>query len=161
MVDKTLSYLDYIKLLDILKSYSSTHFADELISNLLPSSNPHEVKQKQDKLESVLEVIKWDGKIPLSDIPDVDNLRKRLSVRDAILSSEDFILISTFLRACADISAFLKRAHVKEPYLEIVVDTLKPLHNVKSRIMKTINVEGFIEDTASYELSKIDPISLA
>ncbi|MDR2018300.1 MAG: Smr/MutS family protein [Syntrophobacterales bacterium] len=155
MVDKTLSYLDYIKLLNILKSYSSTHFADEMISGLLPLSDPSEVMEKQEKLGSVLEVIKWDGKIPLSDIPDIDDLSKRLSVRNTVLGSEDFILISHFLSACDDISSFLRKTHVRGPYTEEVLEALRPLHTVNSRIMKTINVEGFIEDTASYELSKI------
>ena len=54
MVDKTLSYLDYTRLLDIFKSYSSTHLADELISSLSPVSNPDEIQERQDKLGSVL-----------------------------------------------------------------------------------------------------------
>jgi len=155
MIDKTLSYLDYLRLLDILKTYSSTHFADELISVLLPLSDPHEIRERQDKLGSVLEIVKWDGKIPLTDIADVGDLAKKLVIPNAVLAPEDFILISYFLRACADISAFLKKAHVKEQYTETVLEALKPLHEVGSRIMKTVNPEGFIEDTASYELSKI------
>jgi DNA mismatch repair protein MutS2 len=155
MVDKTLSYLDYTKLLDILKSYSSTHFADELIAGLVPSVDLNEIKARQDKLGAILEVVKWDGRIPLTDIPDVRQLIMRLSVRDALLEAEDFILISFFLKACGDVSAFLKRAHAREPYVEVAAEIIKPLHPVSSRIMKTINVEGFIEDTASYELSKI------
>ena len=155
MVDKTLSYLDYLRLLSILQGYSSTHFADEQISGLLPASDINEIKERQDKLESVLDIIKWDGRIPLTDIADVSELSRRLSVPNALLAPEDFNLISSFLRACADISGFLKKAHIKEPYTEKVIDALKPLHSVNSRITKTINAEGFIEDTASYELSKI------
>jgi len=155
MIDKTLSYLDYLRLLDILKRYSSTHFGDELISGLLPLSDPQEIGERQDRLGSVLEIVKWDGKIPLTDIADVGDLAKKLLIPNAVLAPEDFILISYFLRACADISAFLKKAHVKEQYTETVLEALKPLHEVSSRIMKTVNPEGFIEDTASYELSKI------
>ncbi len=155
MVDKTLSYLDYIKLLDILRRYSSTHFADEMIGGLSPLVDPAEIRERQDRLEAVLEVVKWDGKIPLSDIPDIGELSKRLSVRDAIIETEGFVLISFFLKACGDISSFLRRSHAKSPYIESLLTALKPLHPAQSRIMKTINVEGFIEDTASYELSKI------
>ncbi|HEY3275758.1 MAG TPA: endonuclease MutS2 [Syntrophorhabdaceae bacterium] len=155
MVDKTLSYLDYTKLLAIIKSYSSTHFADESIDALAPLEDPERIKGRQDNLEAVLSVVKWEGRIPLSDIPDIGYLLKRLAVRDALLETEEFILVSSFLRACGDISGFLKKAHATAAYVEALVETLKPLHPAYSRIMKTINPEGFIEDTASYELSKI------
>ena len=69
MTDKTLSYLDYRRLLDILKSYSQTRLADELVSGLLPFSDPDAVQERQEKLAGILEVVKWDGRIPLSDIP--------------------------------------------------------------------------------------------
>ena len=84
-----------------------------------------------------------------------NSLLKRLSVRDAVLEAEEFIVIASFLKACADISGFLKRSHATDPYVLELRENLKPLHPAYSRIMKTINAEGFIEDTASYELSKI------
>ena len=155
MVDKTLSYLDYTKLLIILKRYSSTRLADELIDGLTPSADRGEIEERQDKLDAVLEVLRWDGKIPLTDIPDISTVLGRLAIRDALLEAEDFILISSFLKACADVSGFLKRSHADAPYIGTLREALKPLHPAYSRIMKTINTEGFIEDTASYELSKI------
>ena len=71
MVDKTLSYLDYTKLLDILRKYSSIHFADEGIDGLVPLTDRGEIEDRQNKLQAVLEIVKWDGRIPLTDIPDI------------------------------------------------------------------------------------------
>ncbi len=155
MVDKTLSYIDHTKIIGILKSYSGTHYADELIDTLAPLSDPEAIKARQDRIEAVLEVIKWDGRLPISDIPDVDLILKRISIRDGVLGAGEFIAIAQFLRACADIAAFLKRTLCKTPYVQEIVSLLKPLSSAYSRILKTVNGEGFIEDTASYDLSKI------
>ncbi|MBA4418170.1 MAG: hypothetical protein C0392_09710 [Syntrophus sp. (in: bacteria)] len=155
MVDKTLSYLDYTKITNIIRTYSSSNYADDLIATLTPTTDLGAIKERQDKIEAILEIIKWDGPIPLSDMPDIQDVIKRISIRDALMEAGEFICVARFLRACGDISGFLKKALHKGPYVELIIDTLKPLNAACSRIFKTINAEGFIEDTASYELSKI------
>ncbi len=155
MVDRTLSYLDYVKLLDIFKQYSSTPFIDQLISNLKPLNNLEAIEERQNRIEAILEIIKWDGKIPLSDIPDIRDIIRRVFIKDSVLEAQEFVFVSGFLKACSDIAMFLKKAHNKKPFVETILERIKPLLPVYSRISKTVNVEGFIEDTASYDLSKI------
>jgi DNA mismatch repair protein MutS2 len=155
MTDKTLSYLDYLKLLDIIKSYSLTPFAKESISLLRPLDSLPDIESRQDKIEAVMELVSWEGKLPLTDIPDIRGILKRISIKDAVLEEKEFLGVTRFLRACADLSIFLKNAFNKKPFVEEILSQLKPLTSVYRRIAKTINIEGFIEDTASYELSKI------
>ena len=71
MIDKTLFYIDYLKLLDVIKAYASTSLIDDLVSNLRPASSIDEIEARQDRLEAVLELIKWNGHVPLTEIPDV------------------------------------------------------------------------------------------
>jgi DNA mismatch repair protein MutS2 len=155
MTDKTLSYLDFLKLLDILKNYSLTPFAKESILLLRPLDSLSDIESRQDKIEAVLELVRWEGKLPLTDIPDIRDILKRISIKDAILEEKEFLGITRFLGACDDLSIFLKNAFNKKPFVEEILLQLKPLIHVCRRIAKTINSEGFIEDTASYELSKI------
>ncbi len=155
MVDKTLSYLDFTKIIGILKTYSATHFADAHIESLGPLSDLNAIHEKQDRIEAVLNVVKWDGRIPISDIPVTGPVFKKIAIRDAVLNEDEFIAVAGFLKACADIRVFLKKAFHKAAYVDEAVDSLNPLNDMYSRILKTVNAEGFIEDTASYELSKI------
>ncbi len=155
MTDKTLSYLDYLKLLDILRSYSLTPFANESIASLRPLISLQEIESRQDKIEAVIELVRWEGKLPLADIPDIRDILKRIFIKDAIIEEKEFLAIARFLRACDDLSIFLKKAFNKKPFIEEILQRLKSLTPVYRRIAKTINAEGFIEDTASYELSKI------
>jgi DNA mismatch repair protein MutS2 len=155
MIDKTLSYLDYLKLLDIIKLFSSTPFVDQAISAMRPLQDREEIEDRLDRIEAILEVIRWDGKLPLSHIPDVRQAVKRISIEDSLLEVVECIMLSEFLRACEDLLRFLKKAFVKKPFTDLVIGKIDPLTAVYRRIVKTVNVEGFIEDTASYELSRI------
>jgi len=155
MTDKTLAYLDYLRLLDILKGYSLTSFAEESIRSLRPLETVSEIESRQDKVEALIELVRWEGNLPLGDIPDIRDILKRISVREALLEEKEFLAVSQFLRMCEDLSSFLKRAFNKKPFIEEILNRLNPLIPVFRRIAKTINIEGFIEDTASYELSKI------
>lgn len=155
MTDKTLSYLDYLKLLGIITSYSLTPFSKESIISLRPLDSLPDIESRQDKIEAIIELARWDGKLPLADIPDIRDILKRISITDAVLEEKEFLDVTRFLRACDDLSIFLKNAFNKKPFVEEVLSQLKPLTPAYRRIAKTINSEGFIEDTASYELSKI------
>jgi DNA mismatch repair protein MutS2 len=155
MVDKTLSYLDYLKLVEIIFHFLSTPYIDDSTHQLKPLQNKTEIEERQDRIEAVLEVLKWDGKIPLSDIPDIRDILKRLSINNSVLETQDFISIAGFLRACDDVGSFLKKAHEKKPFIEEALNTIKQLPTLYKRISRSINPEGFIEDSASYELSRI------
>jgi len=155
MINKTLSYLDFIKLLDLLKQYISTLFSSQLIDTLRPLQTIEEITERQDRIEATIEIIKWDGKIPLAGIPDIRDVVKRISIEDAILDIYECLSIGYFLKICNEIVVFLKKAHNKKSSIVDTTEKIKPLQQVYIKIFKTINHEGFIEDSASYELSKI------
>ncbi|OPY79028.1 MAG: Endonuclease MutS2 [Syntrophorhabdus sp. PtaU1.Bin153] len=154
MTNKTLQYLDYLKLLDILKRYALTPFTEESITNLRPLHTLEAIKERQNRIEAVLDVIRWEGRFPLSDVPDIRSILKRVAVRNAVLEEKEFLSLGSFLKACEDIANFLKRAYNKKPFIEEIIHRINPLVAAYRRIAKTINPEGFIEDTASYDLSR-------
>lgn len=155
MIDKTLEYIDYLRLLEVLRSYSSTPFIDERISNLRPLAGLDEIEDRQDRLDAVLEVVRWHGPIPLKDIPDVREKLRHLTLEESVLEASDFLALGHFLGGCKGVLGFLKKALEKAPYIESIVESMKAASEVSARIRKTVNEEGFIEDSASYELSKI------
>ncbi len=155
MVDRTLSYLDYLKLVEIIFHFSSTPYIDDSVHQLKPLQKKSEIEERQDRIEAVLEVIKWDGKIPLTDIPDIRDVFKRISIDNSVLETQDFILIAGFLGACDGVSSFLKKVFEKKRFIEEASRNIKQLPTLYKKISRSINHEGFIEDSASYELSRI------
>jgi DNA mismatch repair protein MutS2 len=155
MADKTLEYVDYLKLLEVIQRYSSTGFISEELRNLRPLSTLHEIEERQERIDGALEIIKWYGPIPLGDIPDIRKQAAGLSLPEFTLEIADFLAVAQFLSSCRGVAAFLRKAVKESPYIESVIEGIKGLPEVSARIRKTINEEGFIEDSASYELSKI------
>lgn len=155
MIDKTLEYIDYLRLLDVLRNYSSTQFIDERISDLRPLSRFDEIAERQDRLDAVLDIVRLHGPIPLKDIPDVREKLRHLALEDSVLEAPDFLALGQFIGSCKGVLAFLKKALKRAPYIESVIEGMKTAPEVSARIRKTVNEEGFIEDSASYELSKI------
>jgi DNA mismatch repair protein MutS2 len=155
MIDKTLEYIDYLRLLEVLRNYSSTPFIDQRISDLRPLTGLGEITDRQDRLDAVLEIVRWYGPIPLKDIPDVTEKLRHLTLEESVLEAADFLALGYFLAGCRGVLGFLKKALKKAPYIESVVENMKSASEVSAKIRKTVNEEGFIEDSASYELSKI------
>lgn len=155
MADKTLDYIDYLKLLEVIKRHSSTGFINETIENLRPLATLSEIEERQGRIEDVLDVVRLHGPIPLGDIPDIRKAVAGLSLPEFSLAIPDFLALGRFLAGCKGISAFLRKAVKKGAYIESVIESIKTLPDMASRIRKTVNEEGYIEDSASYELSKI------
>jgi DNA mismatch repair protein MutS2 len=155
MIDKTLSYLDYSRLLEVLKHYSSTPYIEDSIETLTSLQDVSRVNERLDKVEAVMEVVKWDGRIPFYEVPDVRGILTRLRVPGSVLEPKGFLGVSGLLRNCSDVAGFLSRAHIKKPFVNSLIERILPLTRIFEKISKTISSEGFIEDTASYELSRI------
>ena len=155
MIDKTLQYVDYLKLLDVIQTYSSTPFIADRIADVRPLPSVTEIENRLDRIGDTLEIVKWHGPIPLKDISDVREKLKALALEESTLEVSDFLSIGHFLASCKGVAGFLKKVLKKSPYVESMIDGIKPVTEVAARIRKTVNEEGFIEDSASYELSKI------
>ncbi len=155
MVDKTLLYLDFLKLLNIIVQYSSTPFNTDLIAGIRPLKRCAEITERQEKIDALLEVIKWDGRVPFSEIPDIGDIIKRVFIRDSVLEAQELLLTAGFIRACDDILSFLKRTHNKKPFIMEALGGIRRLTALHTKISRAINIEGYIEDSASYELSRI------
>jgi DNA mismatch repair protein MutS2 len=155
MVDKTLEYIGYLKLLEVIKSYASTTYSSDRIADLRPMADQQEIEKSLDHMEGVLDIVKWHGPIPLKDIPDIRDTLRQLSLEEFDLEATGLIAIAGFLSSCRGVVSFLRKSPNKDAYIESIIEGMRPVPEVASRIRKTINDEGFVEDSASYELSKI------
>lgn len=154
-MDNTFQVLDFLSILEILKSYVSTPYGEEEIFKLRPVYEIENIKERQEILDEVFRVVEAYGKFPISGTPDIREILKKLSIEDSILDPKEFLLISDFLDVIYGLQLFLKRLSNKGRYLRSVLENIDPLLDLSKRIRKTINKEGFVEDGASFELSEI------
>ncbi len=155
MIDKTLSYLDYLKLRDVIFKFSQTPFSRDELLGLRPLDNFEEISLRHDRIEAVMDIVKWDGRIPFGDVPDVRPAIQRIGIRDSVLEPSEFLTLTNFIRCCADAASFLARAFKKGAYVEDAIAGLDKLSALNRKITRSINIEGYLEDSASYDLSRI------
>ena len=155
MIDKTLSYLDYLKLRDVIFKFSATPFSSHELRGLRPLDDIDKIGERHARIEAVMDIIKWDGPISFGDVPDITPIIKRIGIRDSILESSEFLVLTDFIRCCSDVASFLARAFKKGPYIDEVTQGLDRLPALYKRITRSINIEGYLEDSASYDLSRI------
>ncbi|MBP1748812.1 MAG: MutS2 protein [Deltaproteobacteria bacterium] len=155
MIDKTLSYLDYLKLRDIIFKFSATPFSRTELLELRPLDNFEQISVRHDRIEAVMDIIKWDGTVPFGEVPDIMPTIQRIGIRDSVLESSEFLTLTNFIRSCSDVASFLTRAFKKGAYIDAVITGLDKLPVLYKRITRSINIEGYLEDSASYDLSRI------
>ncbi|MCS7280319.1 MAG: Smr/MutS family protein [Desulfobacterota bacterium] len=155
MPDNTLHYLDYLKILHLLKSYAQTEYAPPTILELRPTYDIAIIKERHEVVGEVLEVISRYGKLPLFGIPDIREIVKRVSIGNTFLEAKEFLLLESFLQSVHDLAVFLRKLPKRGRYLTRVLEGLDPLPELKKRIAKIINKEGYVEDNASFELLEI------
>ena len=155
MTDKTLAYLDYLKLLDIIFKFASTPFSHDTLLGLRPLSGIGDINSRLDRIDAVVDVLKWDGRIPFGDVPDIREMLQRLSVVDSVLEPQDFLALARFLGSCDDIAVFLKKTYKKSDLIDTMCEGVRQLPELRKKIARSINAEGYLEDSASYQLSRI------
>ncbi len=155
MDDNTLNHLDFFRLLDLIKSYISTPYAEEEILNLGPIYEIERINERQEILNEVYEAITIYGKPPIVGTPDIRETLKKLSVENSVLDPKEFLQLSDFLEVVQNLSLFLKKVPSKGRFLTSIVEKIDPLTHLVKRIRKTVNREGFVEDGASYDLLEI------
>lgn len=155
MPDKSLQRIDYLRLLELLKGHTFTPFAVERIENLRPLTDKNEIENRQNAVDDVLDFVRQNGPLPLNGISDIRQLLKTIAMKDSILEIKDFQAISEFLNACKGLVSSVKKGYEVKPYVKTALLGIHSLPQILNRIRKTISPEGFVEDTASYELSKI------
>ena len=155
MSDNTFLYLDFFKLLDILKSYTQTPYSKEEILNLRPFQDIEQIKKRQEILSEVYDLIVGHGKPPLSQIPDMGQILRKLSVGNSILDPKEFLIVADFLAKIRNLVSFLKKAPKKGNYISQLLESINQLPEVEKRIRRTINAQGFVEESASYQLFEL------
>ncbi|HOD75380.1 MAG TPA: hypothetical protein PKJ17_05095 [Syntrophorhabdaceae bacterium] len=144
MIDKTLSYLDYLKLRDIILQFSATPFSKDALGNLRPLDDIEEIARRHDRIEAVLDVIKWDGRVPFSDVPDITGVLARTAIRDSVLEPSEFLSLTNFLRACEDVGGFLSKVFKKSAFTDELVAGIDRLTALARRIARSVNSEGYL-----------------
>lgn len=156
MQEKTLKVLEYNKIKEILKKYTKTSAARDLIDKLEPYNNIYEVKEHLEETKEAFQLLVTKGNPPFEGIYDV-----RASIlkakKGSMLFTEELLRIGSMLRCARVFKEYISHKDEEEGYrvLEDIAIGIVSIKKLEDEIFTIIVSEDEISDRASDELYTI------
>ena len=156
MNTKSLSTLEYTKIISRLEEFTASTLGKEYCRKLHPSSDIKEVRLSQQETSDALKQILQKGNLSFAGVKDINISLKRLAVGSA-LSMEELLSISSVLDAATRVKSFSAKLHDDEPdnSLDERFNMLEPLPGLNREIKRCIISNEEMSDDASSTLKGI------
>lgn len=153
MNKETFEKLQYNELKEKLKSYCVSGLGRELIDKLEPSSNIKVVKRRLEETKEARTLLDITGYVPLQGIHNVNMLLDSIE-KGIVLTSEELITISDFLRGCRKVKEYMKDKEGYAPILNSYSSNIGEFLWIEEDINYSIKGNR-VDSNATKELKKI------
>lgn len=156
MNQKSLQILEFDKIIDMLVKYASSEAGRRMCRELVPSSDPEEIRNWQQETADALSRIFQKGSISFSGLSDPEASLKRLEI-GAALSIQELLSICSLLETAKRAKAYSRdvRTDLPADSLENRFSRIEPLTPLQEEIRRCIIDEDEISDDASPTLRDI------
>ena len=156
MNKKTLTKLEYNKIIDLLSEKASSFGGKERCRHLKPMTSLAEIQSAQEQTDAAFTRIVKKGRPSFSGCNPVTDSLKRLEV-GAALGSGELLRICKLLETAGRLKAYGRKETVddKEDCLDVYFQQLEPLTLISTEIRRCILEEDEISDDASSTLRQI------
>ena len=156
MNKKTLTKLEYNKIINLLVEHASSSRGKLLCRNLTPMTDITQIETSQEQTAAAFTRLVKKGRLDFSDTFPVEESMKRLEV-GAVLGCNELLHICRLLKTATRAKSFGRHETVDElnDCLDSYFDGLEPLNPVVTEIERCIIDEDEISDDASSTLKNI------
>ncbi len=151
---KTLSTLEYDKIIDMLVLSAATDGAKALARTLLPSDDPEQVRRRQAATTDARRLIGTKGYPPFSASEDIIPSVERAE-KGASLSTHELLNISSLLHSARGLIDYMHTDRLFPTVLDELFDRLQANRYLETAIDRAIIAEDMIADEASPALADI------
>ena len=155
MDNRTLTLLEYQKILKIISDFATTSPGEERLMELTPMTDPGEVLDTLGLVSEIRELIPIDGSVPMGGISDIRPILEELSVEGFYLSPGEIQSLASNLTAGRRLRSFILALKEKYPGIAALVMSIEVFKDVEGDIARAIGPRGEILDTASLHLKDI------
>ncbi|MBM7836371.1 MutS-related protein [Clostridium sardiniense] len=153
MNKETFEKLQYNELKEKLKSYCVSGLGRELIDKLEPSRNIKVVKRRLEETKEARTLLDITGYVPLQGIHNVNMLLDSIQ-KGIVLTGEELITISDFLRGCRKVKEYMKDKEGYAPILNSYSSNIGEFLWIEEDINYSIKGNR-VDSNATKELKKI------
>lgn len=156
MNEKALRVLEYYKIKDILKGYTQTTAAKDIIEELKPYDNIYEIREHLEETKEALALLTKKGAPPFEGIYDVREGLSRVE-KGASLMPGQLLKIAQMLRCARRFKEYVSHKENEESYrvIEDICIGIVPFKKLEEDIFLAIIGEDEISDKASDKLFNI------
>lgn len=156
MNEKALRVLEYYKIKDIIKNYTQTSAAKDLLDSLKPYDNIYEVREHLEETREALELLMKKGSPPFEGLYDVREGISRAE-KGSVLMPGQLLKIANMLRCSRRFKEYVSRRDEEESFrvIEDICEGLVPIKKLEDEILFAIVGEDEISDKASTTLYNI------
>ena len=151
---KTLSALEYDKIIDRLVAFASTDGAKSRAATLLPSDDYEVVSLRQRKTDDAKRLIGAKGYPSFSASERVTGAAER-AYKGAVLSPTELLDIAALLRSARALVDYISADKPFDTVLDEIFLRMLPNRELEEKITRSILSEDMIADEASPELAEI------
>lgn len=155
---KALKTLEYPKIIEQLKAYTTSSVGKSMIEQLIPSTSLEEVQKWTDETDEALSILRVKGNVPLGGLFDVRPHAKRAQI-GGVLSAMELMEIASTIRASKIIRRFMEEVKESEDFsvanLYGYTESLPVLTELEHEINHCIDENGVVLDSASQTLRSI------
>ncbi len=154
MDDKTLSTLEYPKVLERLAGFCSFSASAEAARALRPSVSLDEVKPRLQRTTEARKLLSLNMDVSVGGTSDIRPL-VGLAARSGVLPPADLLAIKTTLEVGRQLARTFEKSHHQFPLLSGIALSFPPPHGLIDAISQCISERGDILDSASPKLASI------
>ena len=157
MNTKSIEKLEFNKVCDILKKYSSTYIGRNYINKLHPMNNKNEIEKSLKQVSNASTVLYRKGMIPLEEIENTTEHIKRLR-SNMFLSAKQLLDLANILKVSSNLKDYFFSQEIDIEEFTNIYDLFKNLYTnlqIQNTIFSSIIDDKTISDNASKELASI------
>lgn len=154
MNERNLRVLEFSKIREMMAALATTEMGRTCCRELVPSSDPAEVRRRQAETEEASTVLAYNGSNPMAWFTDVREYLKRAHV-GSTLSQKALLSVADALKAARVVRSALVTDREDTPFLTEMGSRLSTNRQLEEDIFNAILSEDEISDHASPELYEI------
>lgn len=156
MNEKALKVLEFYKIREQLKNYTSTGAAKDLIDELKPYDNIYEVREHIQETKEAFKLLVTKGAPPFEGVYDVREGISRAGKGSTLMPGQ-LLKIAAILRAARRFQEYISHKEEEQGFrvLENISQGIIPLKNIEDHIFMSIESEEQVSDRASTALYNI------
>ncbi len=153
--EHSLDVLEYGKVISLLKGLCLTKFGVNKADDVSPGQDLEAINRRLDEISQMKDIIRFGEAFPLYRLEDCTGIIRKSKTEGIFLDPPEFLALLEFIEVSSELNGYAKDQRENFPLIDKYLSGLHPFPEIKKAIIKTIDRDGTILDSASPKLKEV------